>query len=729
MNPNIHLNEYIDFQKYWSVLKRRWIPATAIFASLVSAGIVIALLQEKVYEAEAKLLIKSDRTSELTGFDNGRGDIEALAVDSDPLATEAEVLQSYPIITKVIQELNLQDKEGKLFEYQNFLESLSVKPLTGTDLLEITYTDRDPELAASIVNKTIELYIKDHTLSNRFETSSAKDFIEEQLPQVENSVKEAEANLRDFKNKNRIASLEEETTANINSLSRVSDRIDELEGELESVNARYSTLQNQLNMDWQEASAISALSQSLPVQKALENLQEVEIKLTQKRNYLSENAPQIIALKEEEADLTSLLDRRISQTLEDGQRDLINQVNIFSLGDLKQEQIAQFANLGLRKQGLEKQLVTLRSTYDSYQQKSDSLPEIQEQKRELERRVNAAQSTYETLLAKLQETRISQQQNIGNVRVVANARIPKLPKPSKKKVIVAGAGVAGALLGVIVAFLIDMRDTTLKNSQEIKQILPYPIAGIIPNVNTLSTHKQLFLLNKTPANSDRFAPSNVLTSLLKEVYYNIQTNLKLLNNGGEVVSKVIAVTSAISGEGKSFVSANLAISQAESGQKVLLIDGDLRCPTQHDLWEVDNSIGLTNVLNQEAEWQDILHKVMPNLDVITSGKTAKHPMSLLNSVFMQALLISMSGRYDCIVMDTPPLVGLADSKILGKLADGLLFVIRPGVARYDNIVAAKELLADPDFNVLGVIANGVDLDKELYGYSHYYADKKYLNAG
>jgi polysaccharide biosynthesis transport protein len=186
------------------------------------------------------------------------------------------------------------------------------------------------------------------------------------------------------------------------------------------------------------------------------------------------------------------------------------------------------------------------------------------------------------------------------------------------------------------------------------------------------------------------------------------------------------VTSAVAGEGKSSVSANLAVAQAQCGKKVLLIDGDLRRPTQHTLWEVSNNLGLTEVLEEQKSWADTVNKMMPNLDVMTSGNIPRHPISLLNSSMMKALILSAGDRYDCIIIDAPPVIGLADSKILAKLTDGVLFVVRPGVANYASVEAAKELLAD--LNVLGVVANGVDLNNESYGYESYYPDRKYLEA-
>lgn len=339
MNSNTHLDEYIDLQKYWLVLKRQWIPATTVFASVVGISIVGALFLDKVYEAEAKLLIKADQSAKLAGLEDISKELKGLTTESDPVSTEAEIIQSRPIVKKIISRLDLRDEEDELIKYRDFVGAFAVKPIVGTDLLLITYTDKDPELATSIVNKAVQLYIEDHTLNNRSETASARNFIDEQLPQVEANVKEAEANLRDFKNKNRIASLEEETTANIASISGIAAEIDAVEAKLENVNARYNQLNNQLGLNLQEASAVSALSQSLAVQKALEQLQTVKVVLAQKQNFFSNNSPQILALKEEEVDLTALVDRQIANTVGKEQQAIISRINILSFGDLKQEQI------------------------------------------------------------------------------------------------------------------------------------------------------------------------------------------------------------------------------------------------------------------------------------------------------------------------------------------------------------------------------------------------------
>ncbi|VEP14284.1 Capsular exopolysaccharide family protein [Hyella patelloides LEGE 07179] len=722
IEQNVHIDEYLDFQKYWLVLKRRWLPATLTLCGVLGISLGYALSQEQIYEAEAKVLIKSNKTDTLSGFENETGNIEVISEESDPLATEAEILRSRPILEKLIKELDLRDEGGELIRYQSFRESFQVRPITGTDILNIRYEGNDPEVVASVVNQALMLYKDQDRLSNRTEAVAARTFITEQLPQVKANVQEAESELRKFKNQYQIANLTEETSATINSISNIRSQIDTIEAELEDVNARYSALNSQLGISWEKASAIATLSQSLAVQTIYERLQQVKVELASTRNYLSNNAPQVISLQEEAAELEQVLNQEIAQTLGGEQQALLGNTNILALGESEEGQINEFANLGLERKGLQKRLAAFNKIYSSNQERSSILPQLEEEQKELVRRVEASQTTYETLLNKLQEIQIAEEQDIGKARVVSEAVVPEFPIGPQKKMMMITGGAIGTLLGIAVAFLIDIRDNTIKNTREAEQMLPYPLRGVIPDCKGITQGKQQPVL----AESSSAITDDGLILPVKEAFQDIQINLQLLDPKERI--KTIAITSAVAQEGKSSVSANYAIAQAQCGKRILLIDGDLRRSSQHDLWQIPNQIGLTNVLNQEAEWYEGVQNVRPNLDVLTAGTTPDNPIALLDSLSMAVLMMKLLENYDRIIFDTPPLVGLADAKILSKLVDGLLFVVRPGVASYDSIAAAKKVLETAQFNVLGVITNGVDVAKEPYGYEHYYPDKKYLEA-
>lgn len=724
MDSNLHLEEYIDFSKYWQVLRRRWVPATATFAGIVTLSLAAALTSEKVYEAEAQLLVKADNTSKVTGIDNGfDSEQKNFQLEKDPIDTEAKILQSRTIIERLIKEMDLKGSDGKLLTYKRVKKAFRVEPILGTEILQVVYEDPEPDIAVAFVNRAIELYSENNALSKRGISLRAKDLIESKLPKAEDNVRKAEANLRLFKNRNRIADLDGSTAATIDSISNVETEIDQVEAQLGDVNARFNRLKAQLGLTWQEASAVSALSQSAGVSSTLEQLQNVRLSLAQQGNILSDNAPQIVSLREEEEDLKSLLEQQISNTL-GSRKSLASSVNILSLGTLKQSQMAEYAELGLQKEGLDSRLSSLRKTFSAYQRRSDNLPQLQEQQRELQRRVNAAQSTYETLLTRSKELEATKDAALSKVSVVSEAAIAEDPVNPDGKVIVAAGAMMGALFGMALAFLLDLKDNTIKNTQEVENMFAYPLHGIVPNLDLPGGNgnaQQLQLAGNSTALPEQVVSETSMMPL-REAYQNIQVNLKLLD--ADTKKKMIAITSSVPQEGKSSVSANLAVARSQCDQRILLVDADMRRPSQHRIWEIPNQVGLSQVLRQEVPWQNAIHNKMPNLDILTAGTIPDNPIALLDSIQMKNFIASVSENYDQVIFDTPPINGIADTKIIGKQVDGFLFVVRPGVADYGSASAAKKMLDTTGQKVLGVVVNGADMNREPYYYnSYYYAEK------
>ncbi len=718
MIPTVVSNTYeeqIDFQKYWLVLKRRWLPATAIFVGVTSVFLLLALSKEPTYKAEAQLLIRTDKSSRLVGLEDERGQVEVLGKDSNPVVTEAEILQSRPIVEKAIQQLNLTNDQGEFLSYGEVASNLDVKPIVGTDVLQVIYQDSDPELAASIVNQVIDLYVQEDTLSNRSAAASARQFIKAQLPQVESTVAQAERDLRQFKTKNKIANLSQEATSSIDTIKSLEREIETVTTNLESIDSRFEQLRGQLNINWQEAIAISSLGQSA-VPELISELQKISIDLVNQRDRFAEQAPQITSLKERELELKTLLDQQIRQIQGDQQAALLtNKILSISANNSDQTMISELANMGVERSGLVKQLAGLKNNLQVRQQNLENLPLLEEEQRELERRVKATQSTYETLLSQLQETQVAENQNVGNVRIVANAIAPEQPTGSSKKRLVVFVGsLMGALLGAAFAFLLDYKDRSIKNSREAEEIFGYPLQGVIPDLNQLGEPNDDGL-NISGANNNSLVPlkePQLATGRTREAYQMLQANLKFLSTDWD--KQAIAITSCVPQEGKSQVASNFAQSMAQLGKKVLLIDADMRRPSQHKIFNLSNSVGLSNLLLDQTKWSDALQHIRPNLDVLTAGLTPDNPVLLLNSQRMKFLTQTLLDRYDCIILDTPPLIGMADTVILGNMVDGLLLVVRPGVVDYESANAAKKLLLNTQQRVFGIVANGVNLKNEPY---------------
>jgi capsular exopolysaccharide synthesis family protein len=722
MDSNLPIEEYIDFNRYWQVVRRHWIPATATFAGIVTLSLITALVSKDVYQAEARLLIEPDQTSNRIGIEDGNPEVKKTVLDKDPIETEAEILGSRTIVEKVIQELDLKSDNGKPLTYKTVKKALKVQPVVGTDLLQISYENPDPDVAVSFVNRAVELYSDGYALFNSETALKDGDFVKQKLPQLEVAVEDAEAELRNFKNRNGISDLQGQITADIDSVAQVEGQINEVSANLNDVNARYNRLQGQLGMSWQEASAVSTLSQSASLQETLTQLQKVKVQLAQQRNLLSDSAPQIISLKEEQADLAALLKQEIASTLGPQHSNLAGQINILRLGKLEQGQLTEFADLGLQKEGLEQRLTSLKNSYSQYQKRSNTSPQLQEQQRQLERKLKSVTENYETLLSKANEIGIRQDYKVDKVRVISAAALAEDPVNPDGKVIVAAGALMGLLFGTALAFLLDLKDNTIKNTQEVESMFAYPLHGVVPDLSLGGNNRQLQLPGSERTNMPEQVVSEVSMMPLKEAYQNIQVNLNLLD--ADAKKKVIAITSSVPQEGKSSVSANLAVARSQCGQRILLIDADMRRPTQHHIWEISNQIGLSEVLQAKSPWSETVHNVMPNLDVLTAGTIPPNPIALLDSPVFLNFIAEIDQVYDHIIFDTPPIIGIADTKIIGKAVDGFLFVVRPGVADYNSATAAKKMLDSTGQKVLGVIVNGADMRQEPYHYSSYYYTEK-----
>ncbi|MEN9518932.1 MAG: hypothetical protein RLZZ381_1520, partial [Cyanobacteriota bacterium] len=207
-------------------------------------------------------------------------------------------------------------------------------------------------------------------------------------------------------------------------------------------------------------------------------------------------------------------------------------------------------------------------------------------------------------------------------------------------------------------------------------------------------------------------------SFASEIYRMIQTNLKFLAVKRQ--PKVILMTSSVPGEGKSMVAANLAAAMAQLGRKVLLIDGDLRRASQHDLWQISNKVGVKDVVTHKTPLAQVITQPMKQLDILTSGTIAPNPLALLDSPEMSQLVATARKEYDLVIIDAPPLAVTADVLTLSKLADGLVFVSRPGIVENESAELAKETLynAHLEQQVLGMVINGVK-QKEFDRYSYH----------
>lgn len=699
----------IDLQQFWLVLKRRWLPASIVVASVFGLTVLWTFIQKPVYESQGKLVFpKTSSSSSLTSLSSALGDLSGLTGSSSPVETEAEIMRSHPIVIKVITNLDLKDSKGEKLEVEAFLKNLRLKALKGTDIMLVSYQSVNPQEAAKVVNTILNDYLATNIQNNRAETASSREFLGNQLPEIEQRVTEAESKLRKFKEQNQVIALDIESKVSLESLGRLDEALVTSQGQLASAESRSRTLQQQMRLDTQQALDVTALSQSPGVQLVLTEYQNIQRDIAVAQTTYTKDHPVVVSLALKEEALKQQLEKRISQTI--GSSSLQTERNL-QIGTLQQSLAQDLVKSEVERLALTSQIEEFQKVYTSNKRRLDSLPRLEQQQLQLQRQLLVAQTTYQEFLKQYQVVLVLEERNVGNARIVAEALVPDRPISPVVALNLSLGAFLGILLGLGAALLLESMDKSIKNIEHVKRLLDLPLLAMIPFMRQSKarigeSHKELPVLN------DPYSP-------ISNAFQMLQTSLKF--SIADKKLKVILLTSSTLGEGKSFVAANLAVAASSSGQKVLLIDADMRHPRQHEIWEIGNNLlGLSNILVSQANLQKAVHRVSAQLqlDVLLSGANPPNPIRLLDSHSMVTLLEEASQDYDLVIIDSPPVNVVADSMIISKFVDGVLLVVRPRQADAEGVRLAKLLLDQAKVPILGMLVNGVNKDNSYGGYYH-----------
>jgi polysaccharide biosynthesis transport protein len=702
--------EEIDIQKYWLVFKRRWLIGSGVFITCVTLATLAAGLQKPTYEAVGKLLFQSNRASSLTGVGKEIGELESIKNEGSPLDTQAVILQSEPLLRELIEALQLKDVKGKALEPEDILSHIKVERMTGTDVLKLTYKSDNPKQAADGANQLMKSYIANNVLTNRAEVSAAGQFLQQQIPKAKEDLDKAAEELRKFKRRYQIVSLDKQATATVDAITKLNQELNDARTELADVTTRQAAISNQVKEPLDKAISATSLSQIPGVQGALTDLQKIQSQLATARIKYTEEHPALQDLKKQEAALQNILQQRAAQI--SGSQQTITPKSL-QQSAIDQRLTGEFVDLQVKRLGMESKVQTLSTLLTAYRNRADILPDLEKTQGALERQLTVSQKTYENLLSRLQEIKVAESQTVGNARIIQAASTPTKSAGILNLVYIGGGIFVGSFLGIAAAFFVDLIDRRLKTVKEAEAIYGYTLLGLIPKFERNEISSKPTIEGVSP----RVIVAGSPRSIIHEAYQMLQTNLKFTSIDKKI--KSIAITSSIHGEGKSEVAANLAASMAQSGKKVLLVDGDMRQPSQHHLWGLVNGAGLSNVVAGQSEFSQVVNKVTPNLSVLTAGVTPPNPMALIDSDWMSSMIEMFSREYDCVVFDTPPLVGMAETAVLGKMVDGVLVVTRPGLVDSARATAAKSLLARSEANILGLVANGVNVKHEPDSYFYY----------
>ncbi|MEL6855269.1 MAG: polysaccharide biosynthesis tyrosine autokinase, partial [Cyanobacteria bacterium J06607_13] len=712
--------EEIDLQRYWLVLRRRWLPASVVFALTVLAALMASSSQKAMYEATSKLLLREDQTAALTGVAQELGDLESVKVTSDPLATQSEIIFSLPILGDTVRALDLRDEEGELIKPSALASDLSVKPLGETDLILISYRSGNPDLSAAVVNQIMTSYIDANVSSQRAEVMAARRFLEEELPRARQEAETLSEALKQFNENNGIIALPEEAGATVSTIASIDNQINQTQIGLVAAETQAAQIAGQLGMTSAQARSLATINQSPAVQTALADLQTARTNLATALTRYTLRHPTVRELQRQEAALIDVLRNRVAEVsggINGGTNGGSSALGLLGMSDIDQGLAQQLVQAELTRDSAYNQLATLVAARDAYQRQGEVFPRLEQAQNELRQRRNAAQASLENLQLRLQEIQLAENRNVGSARIVERAIAPESATvEGKMKYLLAGA-VVGAFLGIATAFFLDLIDRTLKTVKDGEKIFGYTLLGVIPRFEMSREMEMLEgMAEEDGLPSRRIVTLESVYPILSGAYQMLQANLRFISSDKKL--KAVVMTSAVAGEGKSEVCANLAAAVAQTNRRVLLVDADMRSPNQHHLWNLLNSVGLSHVLVGEGSLQKALQPVSDYLTVLPAGVVPPNPMALLDSERMANLIDLFREEFDYIIFDTPSLSGSADAAVLGNLTDGLLMVMRPRHVAYDRALAAKSLLTRSGARVLGMIANGVDSKNDFGEYSY-----------
>ncbi len=736
---------------YWQIIKRHQILGGTVLLVVSLLGIIITALAEPVYEAEVKLKFTANSFNDyLINENNNNQLIEKLGILFDKdifINTEIEEIKSSPLIEKTINDLNHKSTtEHFLFDREKFVDNLTLEKVKHTNILKVKYRDTKPVKAQEAVNQLAINYLA----TNQEKFSKARLLLEQELPQFEQKLQETETAIRQIQEETQIFAPQEEGMIIATNMQLVQQKIAKLQGQIASVNAKSAYIRSKLGMNTQQAIAATKVVQSPDIQQAVRQLQQLEFQLNQEITRFPENNPIVINLEEKIAQQKRLIQQKI-QNLATAQGVNLNQARDF--GKIQQELTTELIKLEASHLGLQQEITYLLGLEKAQREKANLLPQALQKLKQLQRQLALFQADYQALLQQIRNFEATENPLFNNVQVVSYAPLPIKPITSDY-IDYLGSIAVGLLAATVIIVLAEITDTSVNTIEKAKKLFGYTWLGIIPDNSKSMPTEALSRLQLSPRIfEDSFYSQQVssmdleqleVDSLLPKVivkdypgasesesYRMLQSNIKFLASYKEV--KVIVVTSSVSQEGKSTIAANLACAMAQARHKVLLIDGNLHYPIQHRIWHTTSispedsgatCFGLSNIIEGQIDTNQGIQKIFPKLDLVSSGTLPSSPASLLDSSRMKDIMEHWRKIYDFIIVDTPALDLAADAPILGRIADGVLLVVKPDSLNHSQVNFTKEILLRSGQNVLGIVFNKIDPQVEPKNYFYHALEER-----
>ena len=593
-----------------------------------------------------------------------------------------------------------QQESDRLAPYVGAISSaIQAEQVKNTRTLKVSYTHTDPAIAAAVANGVAQAFI-DQSFENKTEKfTKASDWLDTTTRELKTKVEQSEQRLADYTRQHNIFSIEGKETLTTDKLSRMHDQATRAETERILKESLYEVV---------KAGNVSQLpaafsdSKILNLQKKLEDLQVQSDKLDLK---YGPDYPAVVETRQEIITTKAQIEKNRK--------------------DLEEKLKSEYTVAQREEQALKAALASSKG--EAVQQNQDAI-----QYNILKQEVETAKGLYTDFLQKTNQAKVEVAQQHNNFRLIQPARVPRGPiGPNRFRTIMMGL-LLSLVAAIGLAYFLEYIDSTIKTVEDVGRYMRLPALGVIPAMATGGAGllngkiKGKSLLPGGRPNGQAHIPDRPVAldtrSSAAEAYRVVRTSI-LLSAAGHP-PKTTLVTSGQPGEGKTTTVINTAISLAQLGSSVLIMDCDLRRPTTHKIFGVESSSGLSSYLSRDIKVDGLIQKLqIPNLSLFPCGPIPPNPAELISSDRMKELLRNLSEQYDHILIDSPPLINVTDSVILSAMVDGVILVVHGGKSSRGVAQRARQELTSVGAKIFGVVLNNVDMRRE--GYDHHYYQKYY----
>jgi polysaccharide biosynthesis transport protein len=729
----------INLLDYWRVLvKRRWTILALIFA-VVTITAIATWKATPIYRATIRIQIDPEQQNVLP-FKDSQEIGSTYAQSQEYLQTQFKVLESKTLAGRVIRVLNLDTNpafardaaptaKSKAMEWirdvfglndkdsydkaadpssvedrkfsrlvKNFGGNLSTTPIRNSRLVDVSINALHPKLAADMANALAEQYIRMNFETKYESTNSAAKFLDEQITDLKAKVEKAEESLVRFSREHDIYAISDNENVILQKLSDLNTALTAVQADRIQKESVWRIIQ----------------------QVGPGNFPDVL-----RNDIIKELEKNLAALKVQQSKLAASfrpgwpeLDQVTGQVAEAESQLAVERKKAIRNVETEYNTSVQ------REKLLSNALATQKVEANSFNQNSIQYNIIK-------RQVDTDKQLYDGLLQRMKEAGVSAGLHSNNIHVVDPARPQSVPYSPNKLLNLSLALAIGLIFGVCLAFFIEYLDNSIKTPDDIDRFLKLPALGVIPSMASLlpsSHHRQLAASTggngskgAIPVNAVELISYQDTKSLMSEAYRNLRTSV-LLSSGSGRPPKSLVVTSSQPKEGKTTTAVNFAITLAQTGEKVILLDCDMRNPRVHRAMNLENAGGMSAFLSGNSDLSSLIQQTdIPNLFAVTAGRVPPNPAELLGSPRMKQGLLLLYEYFNYIVIDSPPVLAVTDARILGPMVDGVILVIKGGETPKEAVRRTKRLLQEVHAHVIGTLLNNVDVHSaDYYYYAKYY---------